>query len=814
MAESEFSKLQKDVCDVPKPEPIKKICPTCVPNPNFMEPDWRQAVGRSYLNEKTCEYMVCVTLNKLGDSFVASSSNKFPSDQTAAERTTRRKLLRSYVESGLRIILEDNGKLIADQILCAYHNGPALDFLPEEILTTYQDFDSAYFALSMDPAETGKGACREIDLPLSPALNPQEPVNFMATIIQTNGRLPQIKNPFALEIYGYPKEFTFVEGEGGLLKVLVAAPAYIIDRVPDNPIRDEIEAEAEKVQEEVIITVENFFGQIQRLRSALWVYSQYQSAFHQLQKGYLYQTEGEDKVDYYASVYAKDVIDLYKNLKQVAKKNGWNIKSKLKSAIRNNARLIKITFDQSDPDNPYKILKIEAKKRGCPYEEWTKGLHLLKGKGSLGKFVDSSPFDKTTWNYLAKINEIDVALQARQSYPWLDFLIKFTYPLIHVDYGRFSKKKLEKQGLGCIADQAKEFLVELRDYMLNESLSISDIVSYEYNKKGCADFGDLSEEHEVKVIEDAKASRREELKAYKQEGREVRKQQDERTINRLENEKSSLVNENRMLQNKLDTMDFSVKFVGPTEIDGMLKQIQSNEDRIKEIDNRVKKLGTKRRQRKAGRHSRRHAKKIGLVDDPYYKEVIQTSLEEFVTQDSLLASLVDKETFLESGKLTFKSMEPIDLSDLLSRMTICNLQSLVIQATRCLMSGVTIESAFRKIIKASLEAMDLDVFGIFIQNLPADAQAKLRAAYEKEFSDLPLPWEQGYDAGAIENTNAYLKYLKKPTPPLEEQQEEEEPTIPKPEPLPKGDVPLEEVIKRKPGPRTGCSSNSGGDYNC
>ena len=67
MAEKDFSKFQKDVCDdVPAPPPIKKICPTCITNPDYIEPDWRNTVNRPYLNEKTCEYTCVVSLDRNG----------------------------------------------------------------------------------------------------------------------------------------------------------------------------------------------------------------------------------------------------------------------------------------------------------------------------------------------------------------------------------------------------------------------------------------------------------------------------------------------------------------------------------------------------------------------------------------------------------------------------------------------------------------------------------------------------------------------------------------------------------------------------
>ena len=55
----------------------------------------------------------------------------------------------------------------------------------------------------------------------------------------------------------------------GLLKVLVAIPAFILDSVPDNPTGQEIQRSAETTKNEVEIDVRDFFGQITRLKTAL-----------------------------------------------------------------------------------------------------------------------------------------------------------------------------------------------------------------------------------------------------------------------------------------------------------------------------------------------------------------------------------------------------------------------------------------------------------------------------------------------------------------------------------------------------------------
>ena len=69
MSESKFKSLQEDVCfKTPEEEEEEealepdKICPTCIPNQSFIEPDWTQ-LEEPYLNELKCEYQVKVVIN-------------------------------------------------------------------------------------------------------------------------------------------------------------------------------------------------------------------------------------------------------------------------------------------------------------------------------------------------------------------------------------------------------------------------------------------------------------------------------------------------------------------------------------------------------------------------------------------------------------------------------------------------------------------------------------------------------------------------------------------------------------------------------
>jgi hypothetical protein len=58
--EKKYSDYQESECkDEQKIEIVdEKLCPTCIPNPNFkLEDEW-QNIKKAYLNEKTCEYQV------------------------------------------------------------------------------------------------------------------------------------------------------------------------------------------------------------------------------------------------------------------------------------------------------------------------------------------------------------------------------------------------------------------------------------------------------------------------------------------------------------------------------------------------------------------------------------------------------------------------------------------------------------------------------------------------------------------------------------------------------------------------------------
>jgi len=832
MSDKEIRSLQKDVCkQIPELPPLKKLCPRCKPNPNYIEPDWTSIPGETYLNERTCEYQVCVTINEVGKSMVLGLIDEDPRDslppRLPEDPVERRRILRSYVHPAITIMLEDQGKLVTDQIICAYHEGPTMASLnPEDVilLLNNNDLEELYQLMQADPLTD---RCRDETDTLEmqnyfPEFPPDEPIDNTARMAQIISSLPEIKNPLALELHTYVRDF-YIDPFDSMLKVLIATPAHIFDSVPNVPTKDELDKQSKKLIQEVELDVEQLYGQIKRLRAALYVYSGYQSYFENVDGGNLKLFFNDQKYksepDYYCLLYSNEVNSFYKSLRSFAKKNGWNIKSNIKSVALQNASKIKITFDTSDEKNPYVISKIEVKKIGCSYVNITKKFDKFFITKSLTVGPKKTPrYNSIALGYIAKLKEIDIALRARQSYPWLEFLMKFTWPTIKIDYGDQSEEKIKDDAGDCVAKNALTFGLDMKNYILNQSLNMVEILDYEYNRKGCSQLESFENEPEVtefkKDFKNVGREAKQEVKEVKQQqyqdeflrkdkggsswvflGDEWMKQEwnNEQHLNKkIEDYKKILAETKKEFEDDKKKLD-NKPVMSPTsfvdsiewkENKSFLEQrIEYNTQAIKDIPKAIgvleedlikyrksisKEIRKERRKeekdkdiKKARKTAEKEAKKSARNNNhPYVRKARAAALEELKSQNSILTSLIDMETWKQKGGGGLKFDDQISLEDLKDRMTYCSVKSLTVQGIRCLVSGVTQKAALKKIIRVALEEMDIDVFGIFIKNLPPASQVELRQQFEQEFGNLPLPWEEGYDPGSMDNTNPYTKALK------------------------------------------------------
>ena len=146
---SKFLKIQEEICEIEEPEvkPIDRVCPTCIPDPNFVTPEWWKETS-PWLNQKTCEYSVAVFVNQDGKSYRLSDLRDVldpPSDRPvniseagipvpapasgitvqeekqAEIRNEERfdRIKRSFVKTGIRQLLRQYQKTEANEYICA-----------------------------------------------------------------------------------------------------------------------------------------------------------------------------------------------------------------------------------------------------------------------------------------------------------------------------------------------------------------------------------------------------------------------------------------------------------------------------------------------------------------------------------------------------------------------------------------------------------------------------------------------------------------------------------------------------------------------
>ncbi len=525
MAESKFKNLQEDVCELTKKEQeeeIDKICPTCIPNPNFFIPDWRRD-PTPFLNEKTCEYMIPVSLNSFGNFYTeklntltATERGIVPEQVSIEEEGVKfyengevlinipfNTLLKSYVRPAIRKLLRFYNKLETDEIVCA--SAQPLDerlAAENEAISQAALTGGAIGALGGGVGALVGGAIGAaigqvttgLDRTIEPCsgifgldyeefieireYNSFETVRVNRAISQT---FPEIKNLNALELYGRVKDYDYI-GNSKFLTVLVAIPAYIFDAVPNAPDLGSVRT----TQDKVVLETQPFLKDLKLFKSAMKTFTGYQAYFHQTEQGFLAFQESGNK--FYIKFYADSRIDKFRSkLENLLEANGFELKESIfGSRPKKTPFDIEITFDKLDEKKPFTVKTVRARFKDCPYVECSNGLD---------SFIEYTQADQTMLGYVASINQIGNELKANTTPPWLDFMVKYTFPQLTVNYG--SSNQYEDN---CpLLD-----LNKIDDFIFDQALDYMEAVAYQLNKNKCKTLEKKNEARKpfVDLIED------------------------------------------------------------------------------------------------------------------------------------------------------------------------------------------------------------------------------------------------------------------------------------------------------------------------
>ena len=194
-------------------------------------------------------------------------------------------------------------------------------------------------------------------------------------------------------------------------------------------------------------------------------------------------------------------LDLEKEAKKLEKFQSHVTEMMYDSGFKNMKNIENITFKfenivSRDEGQTLSLKQIVMNKFGCPDVTFAEDIALTSSK--FIDLVQNSEFKRTTTlYYIGSLPEMHADVVAREPLPWLEFLLKYTYPNLQVYYGADSDN-LNNQTLGsCFAgsvlsgDGATE---EFISAALKELLSVPDAFLEEFGQNLCKKPEELDEE--------------------------------------------------------------------------------------------------------------------------------------------------------------------------------------------------------------------------------------------------------------------------------------------------------------------------------
>tara|TARA_Y100001973_G_scaffold55721_1_gene82310 strand:+ start:12936 stop:21059 length:8124 start_codon:yes stop_codon:yes gene_type:complete len=580
-----------------------------------------------------------------------------------------------------------------------------------------------------------------------------------------------------LELYGRVADYDLGRSPGEPIRVLVAIPAYVFDAVPQAPTPEALDFNAVK---EVELEPIQLYGMISRLAHALKVYGKFQAYWWQTERATLYKSvykedgtyapmsqnedgsnevgsdihdfgpshndpswpgyinsdtygEAGDQSIFYIFNQAHGVKNFFDALKKLIETNGYTLSRWNIGFGNDNPEKIRIVFDEADGLGYFKIASVHVKPVHCDWRKLTKGLGDPNDLQASGFLNNAAVEDRTICGYIANINQIDTELQAKTTPPWLDFIVKYTYPPLIVKYQSDTLGPPgSKNPIGCIIESAGG-VQGLRDWIFDEIMSMGDAILYQFNKNSCKLIDKRNQGTD-------KANYTPPAFFMKKEGTSGWGNLNPRNWSVAGSEYS--VHKQRK-QDATKTVQDSLR----SERDTIRAQQQS----LKEEDFRNK-AEYNEAIRDLNQQAQTYDQGIDKVSShPTMSLVYDNALKEFDMDSSLLGFFIDEAEMRTQASFFSKSVwntpwkakpnEPSQMTKFLSRLDLCGLTNLALKAVQCLMGGVTLEAAYAAIIKATLESMDFIYWDELWVGLPIEKQLEITELIGKELGSLPPPWK-------------------------------------------------------------------------
>ena len=177
---------------------------------------------------------------------------------------------------------------------------------------------------------------------------------------------------------------------------------------------------------------------------------------------------------------------------------------------------------------------------------------------------------------------------------------------------------------------------------------------------------------------------------------------------------------------------------------------------------RQARVESSRGQRREDRLDRRQDAGERAGQDSFISDAREIVSEAFPFEDSLIQLFLTEEEYNQYGIRGFDFMGGLrdaasgirgdskerKLKNFLSRLGICGLSQLGQKAVKCLLAGVDLDTGLRAIVRAALSNMSPNYMEKLLNGLDPRVQQEIEQQVEREFGNMPAPWEVGYRPGS------------------------------------------------------------------
>ena len=758
MAEDKnFSDFQEDFCEERQQITFKekKICPTCIPNPNYiLEKNWFE-MEEGWLDESECRYKIRVSRNKVQD-FLRSRS---PDEPLVEGIPTQQEIIRY----GIRRLLVQHNKLEANETVCAF-GGCTSSFQGiqefQSAIYEYKQKLSAYSATESTQALSAVGGLGAalltvvgigggwavfgavalagiiIDSVAAAQLASDrnetfsdEQMNEVGMFLRSylgndlSEKLDKLQalypliHPYALEWSAEYEGSYKPDHDGMYYLVSVSAEDFnVIPSVSDIAAEDETEVNAQSLSD-ILLDGPTFVDDFAKLNFALHGFEFFYSAFQHVEKVVIYQAdEPSVKLNYTNTI--STMTQFKKDLNNVLKSNGFqrlNIAADFFTS-KDIVKKVKFRFDTTD-ELPFNLSKDENDQLeiyvlggDCP------DYILLEGADDL----NNSKYN-VVYGFLSRLDEIMSDLNAQETRQWLEFTLDYFYPTYTADYGLNSGEATEEQknALLCFLEQELGFGDgKLIDSITESVLSAFDILKEELKKNACRTFEQKAEGTHWEKIETSEPYDREIRK--KEQAEEMKKRFSNRIYDdRITEELNNLKTNEQWMASPPAQRGESPSIA---DIERYTNQkladikVQSQIEGGQQWDKNKAKGGEGKR-----------------INNSLWIDDATNAWNETFEQDALLIQGLQK-TF-EGGTRPTSD----EVFDFVSAIGICGMSKISEKAIECLLAGMTLNDALELIVEKLIESLDLRFFvNLLTASIPAGIRAEINEIISAEFGDIDL----------------------------------------------------------------------------